>query len=138
MTISGQSGHSRKTSPGDRFNAPLLEARRLAFTKVDGADDWATSPVENIAKSDAAHSANNLRIFCLLSGHRVGPDIGTWQLAILERNAVNVFHGFCEVVEFLHGPPAARIFVVNHPWPIRNLSSRTIIPGGDEAHICSQ
>ncbi len=39
------------------------------------------------------------------------------QLAILERNAVNVFHKFCEVVEFLRLPASRRYF----PGEIPNL-----------------
>jgi len=69
-------------------------------------------------------SANNLRIFSPISGHCVGPDIRTWQLAILERNAVNVFHEFCEVVEFLHLPASRRYLPGEVPMDLQKTVHR--------------
>jgi hypothetical protein len=94
------------------------------LTRVTEAADWAISPVEKRAKNDAANSANNLHIFGPLSGHRVGPDIRTWQLAILGRNAVNVFHEFCEVVEFLHLSASRRYLPGEVPMDLRKTVHR--------------
>jgi hypothetical protein len=94
---------------------------------VAGAGDWAISrPVENRAKNDAADTANNLRIFSPRSGHCVGPDIRKSQLAILERNAVNVFHKFCEVVEFLRLPASRRYFPGEVPIDLRKTVHRWV------------
>jgi len=96
-----------------------------ALTRVAGAGDWViSSPVENRAKNDAPDTANNLRIFSPPSRHCVGPDIRTWQWVILQKNTVNVFHEFCEVLEFLHLPASRRYLPGEVPMDLRKTVHR--------------